>query len=439
MGAVATDTGWEPLRKAARAAGSGRFGRSPFSRLAIVHMLSAAGDTFVTLALAGSLFFSISPQAARGRVALYLVLTMAPFAVVAPFLGPVLDRSRRGRRWMLLGSAVARALVCISMAGHLQSLWLFPEAFLVLVLSKAHMVTKSALVPTTVADDSELVTANARLAVLAVLAGFAAAAIGVPVLKIGFLGGPWVVRLAALAFAAAAVAAVAAMRLQRPPARSGPEPAEAEEELHVALGADGGDGHVGAPGRRRIPDVLRRLRLPGRGLAGVVVRRGAGGQPGRDAGGQPGGPQAAAPAVRGADAARVPGPRRRPGRRRRLPARAPGVLPGGGGDGRGRGRRQAGLRQHRAARRPRRRPGPHVRPVRDPVPAGVGGRRLRTGGPAHLAQPGHRRHRPRRRADVLRLRGRPGGRHPPGPALQWRSGSRPRRRRRQPTTRSPTS
>ncbi len=227
MVAVTTDTGWEPLRKGA---GGGRFGRSPFSRLAIVHMLSAAGDTFVTLALAGSLFFSISPQAARGRVALYLVLTMAPFAVVAPFLGPVLDRRRGGRRWMLVGSAAARALVCISMATHLQGLLLFPEAFLVLVLSKAHLVTKSALVPTTVADESQLVTANARLAVLAVLSGFAAAAVGVPVLKIGFLGGPWVVRLASLAFAAAAVAA---MRVPRPSDGPGPEPAEAKEELHV--------------------------------------------------------------------------------------------------------------------------------------------------------------------------------------------------------------
>jgi hypothetical protein len=131
---------------------------------------------------------------------------------------------------MLVGSAAARALVCVSMAKHLQGLWLFPEAFLVLVLSKAHLVTKSALVPTTVADENELVTANARLAVLAVLAGFAAAAVGVPVLKIGFLGGPWVVRLASLAFAAAAVAAV---RVPRPSASPGPEPAEAKEELHV--------------------------------------------------------------------------------------------------------------------------------------------------------------------------------------------------------------
>jgi hypothetical protein len=232
MAPVATDTGWQPLRKGTGTGGgrSGRFGRSPFSRLAIVHMLSAAGDTFVTLALAGSLFFSISPQAARGRVALYLVLTMAPFAVVAPFLGPVLDRRRSGRRWMLVLASAGRALVCLSMAGHLLGLWLFPEAFLVLVLSKAHLVTKSALVPTTVADEQELVTANARLAVLAVLAGFAAAAVGVPVLKIGVLGGPWVVRLGALTFAAAAVASV---RVKRPPESPGPEPTEAKEELQV--------------------------------------------------------------------------------------------------------------------------------------------------------------------------------------------------------------
>ena len=165
-------------------------------------------------------------------MALYLLLTMAPFAVVAPFLGPVLDRSRAGRRLMLIAGAGSRALICLSMAGHLQSLWLFPEAFGVLVLSKAHMVTKSALVPTTVADEGELVTANSRLAVLSVLAGFAAAIPGVIVLKVGFLGGPWVVRLAAVVFAAAAVAAV---RIPKPPRAGGrgPPPAKADEELHA--------------------------------------------------------------------------------------------------------------------------------------------------------------------------------------------------------------
>src|SRR5205085_4848516 len=165
-------------------------------------------------ALAGSLFFSISPSAARGRVAAYLLLTMAPFAVVAPILGPALDRSRGGRRTMMILAAASRAVVCVSMANHLQSAWIFPEAFALLVMSKAHMVTKSALVPTTVASESELVEANARIAILSVVAGFAAALPGLAVLKLGFLGGPWVLRLAAVVFGAAAVASV---RIARPP------------------------------------------------------------------------------------------------------------------------------------------------------------------------------------------------------------------------------
>ena len=39
------------------------------------------------VSLAGSLFFSISPTAAKDKVLLYLLLTMGPFAVVAPALG----------------------------------------------------------------------------------------------------------------------------------------------------------------------------------------------------------------------------------------------------------------------------------------------------------------------------------------------------------------
>ena len=196
-------------------------------------MLAVAGDTFVTMALAGSLFFSISPGAARGRVALYLLLTVAPFAVVAPLLSPVVDRSRGGRRALVIASAASRAIVCLSMATHLDSLMLFPEAFAVLVLSKIHMVTKSALVPGTVTGEGELVAANSRLAVLAVLAGFVAAIPGVIVLKLGFLGAPWVVRLAALTFAATALAG---FRLTRPAVgqdRLAPI-AAGEAELHTA-------------------------------------------------------------------------------------------------------------------------------------------------------------------------------------------------------------
>jgi len=224
---AADSEGWRPLRAPARRGGSlgGLRGDSPFARLALTHVIAVGGDTLVTLALAGSLFFSISPHAARSRVALYLLLTMAPFAVVAPLLGPILDRSRSGRRMVVVLSLVGRAVVCLLMARHLHSLLLFPEAFVVLVLSKSYLVTKAALVPATVDDDRELVRANARLAVLAAIAGFVAAGPGALILKQSFLGAPWVLRLASLVFV---IAAAAAVRLARAPVDRPPAPTAGE-------------------------------------------------------------------------------------------------------------------------------------------------------------------------------------------------------------------
>jgi MFS family permease len=106
-----------------------------------------AGDTLVTVSLAGSLFFSVSPTEAKGKVLLYLLLTIAPFAVVSPLLGPLIDRSANGRRILVALSAGVRAALCILMAQHLNSLWLFPLAFLLLVSSKLYVVTRGALVP----------------------------------------------------------------------------------------------------------------------------------------------------------------------------------------------------------------------------------------------------------------------------------------------------
>src|SRR4051812_20346448 len=109
-------------------------GPTPFSRLVTTQALSVGGDTLVAIALAGSLFFDISPSAARGRVALSLVLTMAPFAIVAPLLGPAIDRRRSGRRGMLVLVSAGRAIAAVLMARHLHGLTLFPIAFASLVL-----------------------------------------------------------------------------------------------------------------------------------------------------------------------------------------------------------------------------------------------------------------------------------------------------------------
>lgn len=199
---MGTAEGWRPLRRPAPTLDT-HLPASPFSRLAVTHALAVAGDSLVTMALAGSLFFSISPTEARGRVALSLLLTIAPFAVVAPLLGPILDRVRGGRRLIVLGASTGRAVAALLAARVIDGLLLFPAAFVLLVLSKTHAVAKSSLVPTVVESKEELVEANSRLALLSALVGLAAAIPGVAVLEL--LGGDWVMRLAALSFAGCAV------------------------------------------------------------------------------------------------------------------------------------------------------------------------------------------------------------------------------------------
>ncbi|MBV8462875.1 MAG: MFS transporter [Acidimicrobiales bacterium] len=146
----------DQFRRLARSALTDLFDqRRPFGRLALTHILMTAGDTLFAVSLAGSLFFSISPAAAKDKVILYLLLTMGPFAVVAPALGPLVDRSRGARRAMVVTSALGRAVLCPFIARDIHSLLLFPEAFLMLVLSKVYLVTKGALVPEIAALDME--------------------------------------------------------------------------------------------------------------------------------------------------------------------------------------------------------------------------------------------------------------------------------------------
>ncbi|MCY3968191.1 MAG: MFS transporter, partial [bacterium] len=142
-----------------------------FLRLVRVHALAAAGDAMITVALAGSLFFSIDPSAARVRVALYLLLTMAPFAVVGPLVGPAMDRFRGGRRTMIFVINSGRAVVAFLMISNLDSLLLFPIAFLMLVLQKSYGVAKASMVPLILEDEDKFVGGNARLALVGGVCG----------------------------------------------------------------------------------------------------------------------------------------------------------------------------------------------------------------------------------------------------------------------------
>ncbi len=207
---VATSPRIAQFKDLARQARRDLFDQShPVGRLSLVQCAMLGGDTLITISLAGSLFFSISPKAASHQVLLYLLFTLAPFAIVSPLLGPLIDRSRGARRVMVVSSGVGRAVLCPLMATHIHSLYLFPLAFCVLVCSKLYLVTKSALVPEMAALDrpeereAGYATLNARLTLLGTLAGFVVSVPGVILYKLG--GSPAVLILATLVFVAGTV------------------------------------------------------------------------------------------------------------------------------------------------------------------------------------------------------------------------------------------
>jgi hypothetical protein len=149
-------------------------GYSKFRRLAITHALMMAGDAAMVVALADSLFFSIEPDAARDRVLLFLVLSFAPFLLLAPLIGPALDRIAGGRRAAIMMVAAARVGLCLVMVTVIDNLALFPVVFAALVLQKTYVVCKSAIVPSVVRNDAELVEANSKLGLISGVVGFIA-------------------------------------------------------------------------------------------------------------------------------------------------------------------------------------------------------------------------------------------------------------------------
>jgi hypothetical protein len=156
----------------------------PLDTYALAHLASAGGDAMVAIALAGSIFFDVPVGQAKVKVALYLALTMAPLAVAGPLLVPLLDRAGP-RRAISLAAATGRALVAVIAAPRFGTAALYPLAFLLLVFSKVHAITKNGLTMAYAGPDEGLVRANARLGRIAVGGALLAAAPGVALLKLG--------------------------------------------------------------------------------------------------------------------------------------------------------------------------------------------------------------------------------------------------------------
>ncbi|MEU6203526.1 MFS transporter [Micromonospora musae] len=184
-------------RSAGRARARGAGGETGMVRLFDLHALSCAGDTLIAIGLAGTIFFNVPLGEARSKVALYLLITMVPFAMLAPVVGPLLDHFRHGRRYALATTMLGRAFLAWMISDHIHGLGLYPAAFGVLALSRAYGVARSAAVPRLLPEGLGLSQVGARASVYGTIAGGLVAPIG---LAAFWFGPQWPLRVASVIF-----------------------------------------------------------------------------------------------------------------------------------------------------------------------------------------------------------------------------------------------
>src|SRR5258708_2227341 len=230
------------------ASGAGRPGLSPLIELTPP---GGAGDAFVAVSLAGTIFFSTSVDQARGRVVLFLLVTMAPFAVLAPFIGPALDRMQQGRRYLLAGTLLARGLLCWGMSAAINSpVTLLPAAFGILVLQKAYGVARASVTPRLLPAEITLVTANARSQLIGLTASMFGGALAAGIQATA--GSAWVLRAGTVIYLAGVALALRLpdqVDVPRAPAAPVPPPDEYPNENGRSAPGQGDDAWAGKAGR----------------------------------------------------------------------------------------------------------------------------------------------------------------------------------------------
>ncbi|MFL6143141.1 MAG: MFS transporter [Labedaea sp.] len=176
----------QAFRRATRADGAEQSG---LTALTYATMINYASDAAMAVALANVLFFSpASTDSSKGKVLLYLLITVAPFALIAPVIGPMLDRIQHGRRVAMCVASVGQALMCLLMATNFDTWLIYPGALGKMVLSKSFTVLKAAVTPRVVPPDITLAKTNARLTVFGLAAGLVAG--GVAAMFANIFGSP---------------------------------------------------------------------------------------------------------------------------------------------------------------------------------------------------------------------------------------------------------
>ncbi|GEE01096.1 hypothetical protein nbrc107696_15420 [Gordonia spumicola] len=174
-----TERGAQMVHRAATADGADRSG---LTALTLPVIANTAVDAAMAIALANTLFFAAATGESKVSVGLYLAITIAPFALIAPLIGPILDRLQHGRRLAMATTFALR--VVLGLLIIVNSSWdsdkmqleykpwvLYPAALGLMVLSKSFGVLKSAVAPRVLPPSIDLVRVNSRLTTFGLVAG----------------------------------------------------------------------------------------------------------------------------------------------------------------------------------------------------------------------------------------------------------------------------
>ncbi len=163
------------VQRAATADGADKSGLTALTWPVVANF---AVDSAMAVALANTLFFAAASGESKSKVALYLLITIAPFAVIAPLIGPALDRLQHGRRVALALSFALRTALAVVLilnydgaTGSYPSWVLYPCALAMMVFSKSFSVLRSAVTPRVMPPTIDLVRVNSRLTMFGLLGG----------------------------------------------------------------------------------------------------------------------------------------------------------------------------------------------------------------------------------------------------------------------------
>jgi MFS family permease len=152
---------------------------SGFRKLATTRLFSQAGDGMFQFGIATAFFFSPEEAATPAQIAQGFFVLLAPFTLVGPFVGPLIDRWPRQRIIMYgnLTRLVLVAGIATTLANH-GPLWLlYALALLTLSINRFLLASMTAGLPKVV-DRDELLVANSTLPTLGTVAAILGGLIG---------------------------------------------------------------------------------------------------------------------------------------------------------------------------------------------------------------------------------------------------------------------